>query len=239
MDWFISNPVFYAVVMIKAREAANMRIKVVNRWTGEVEPIGTRKQIPAKLYELFNKPNVRESRWEFFQARKVFREVCGNSFVYGNFGLGMTKSPLNCSSLMNVWPQFMEFKLKGKYFSATDINEIIEGWRFKFGQHVENWGPHEILHSNAPNLDPRTGLIFGSATALSLIKPLSNIDMAYESRNVIMKNRGMRAIIASDRGDQSGKIPLLSHEKEVMDEEIKKYGLLEGQNQFFMTTMFD
>src|SRR5690606_10169252 len=62
-DWFHVNPVFYATIMIKAREYANMRIKVINRWTGLEEPSQTRKVIPAKLYALFNKPNVLQSRW--------------------------------------------------------------------------------------------------------------------------------------------------------------------------------
>jgi hypothetical protein len=223
--------------MIKAREASNMRIKVFNRNTNEVEPEGTRLPIPARIYELYNKPNVLQSRWEFFQQRKVFREVCGNSFVYGNFGLGMQKNVMNLSALWNVWPQFMEFKLTGKYFSATDINEVIEGWRFKYGQYKESWTPDEIMHSNAPNLDPRHGLIFGSATASSLSIPLSNIEMAYESRNVIMKNRGMRAIITSAKEDSSGRIPLMEPEKVILNEEIKKYGTLEGQQQFWFSSM--
>lgn len=241
MDWFKNNPVFYSVVMIKAREAANMRIKVCNRVTGEDEPVGTTKPIPAKLYALFNKPNCLQSRGEFFQQRKVFREVCGNSFVYGNFGLGLQKNPLTCSSLMNVWPQYMNFKLKGKYFSATDINEIIEGWMFKMqttsGTYKEDWTPDEILHSNAPNLDPRDGLIFGSATALSLIRPLSNIDMAYESRNVIMQNRGMMAIATSGKEDASGRIPLNEADKEILEREYKKHGLLEGQKQIWFSSV--
>ncbi len=238
INLFFNNPVLYSVIMIKAREAANMRIKVVNRKSGEVELEDTRKEIPQRLYKLFNKPSPTKSRWEFFMERKIFREACGNSFVYGNWGSGYKPGNImGLNSLVNAWPQYMEFKLTGKYFSATKIDDIISSWRFKFANNDFEWKPSEIMHSNAPVLDPTTGLIFGSPIAASLIKPLSNIDLAYETRNVLMKNRGMRAIISPEKGDDSGKIPLTDTEKNAVKEELKDYGTREKQQQLFFTHM--
>jgi hypothetical protein len=82
-DWYHINPVFYAVVNIKAREYGNVRIKVMNRETGEVEPEFTRKPLPKKIYNFFKRPNVMQSRGEFFRQRKIFFEVAGNTFTYG------------------------------------------------------------------------------------------------------------------------------------------------------------
>lgn len=234
LSWFMSNPVFFSVVMIKAREYSNMKVQVVNRKTGEVEPEGTQKAIPAALYKIFKKPNPLQSRHEFMEQKKIFREVCGNSFVYGNWGIG-AKGPKGISTMLNVWPQFMQFKLTGKYFSMTKKSDVVAGWMFKMGQNVENWNADEILHNNSANLDPRAGLIFGTPIALSLVEPLTNIDLAYESRNVMIKNRGMRAIITSDRGDATGKIPLGEDEKKATQQELKKYGQLKNQHQFFFS----
>jgi hypothetical protein len=234
-DWYHINPVFYATVMIKAREYANMRIKVVNRRTGVEEPEFTRKTIPAKLYALFNKPNVLQSRWEFFMQRKIFEEVAGNSFTYGNFALGFKGSINTIESLWNVWPAYMKFKLAGKYFEATQINDVISEWKFEIGNYKKTWEPHEIMHKNKPNTNVVDGLIFGRSPACSLIRPLSNIDMAYESRNVMMRNRGMRVMITSDKSDASGNIPLGADEESAVQENMKKYGMLEGQSQFFFS----
>lgn len=234
-DWFHINPVFYATVMIKAREYANMRIKVVSRSTGEAEPEFTRKAIPAKIYALFNRPNVLQSRWEFFLQRKIFEEVAGNSFTYGNFALGFGRNINSISALWNVWPAYMKFKLAGKYFEATKLTDIITEWRFEVGNYKKTWEPDEILHKNKPNTNVNDGLIFGRATAYSLIRPLSNIDMAYESRNVMMRNRGMRVMITSDKGDASGNIPLSEDEKKDVQDAMKAYGTLEGQSQFFFS----
>lgn len=230
-----TNPVFFATVMIKAREYSNMRIKVMNRSSGLQEDATTRKTIPAKIYRLFNEPNVLQSRWEFLMQRKIFEEVCGNSFTYGNFSLGMKPSIENITSLWNVWPQHMKFKTAGKYFEATKLDDIIKEWRFELGNYIKTWKPEEIMHKNKANTSAADGLIFGRSTASSLTRPLSNIEMAYESRNVIMKNRGMRVIMSSAKQDASGPISLTDEEWEAQQLNLKKYGTLEHQNQFFIS----
>lgn len=234
---FVRNPVFFAVVMIKAREYANMRFVVKNRYTGEVELETTRKAIPAKIYKLLNKPNVIQKRWEFLMQRKIFREVCGNSMTYANAGLAMKININNIAALWNVWPQYMNFKLAGGYFDATDISDIIDSWKFEYGTFTKEFTPHEIFHQNAPNLDPRVGLIFGTPTAYSLSRPLTNIEMAYESANVVMQNRGARLIFTSGKEDASGKIALMPEEKKAFQDEAKEYGLLEGQKQFMFSRL--
>lgn len=237
-DHFHNNPVFYAVVMIKAREYSNMRIKVVNRWDEtKVEPETTRKEIPAKLYALFNKPNILQSRWEFFQQRKIFEEVSGNSMTYGNFALGMKPGIGNLSALWNVWPQYMKIKLAGKYFEATQLSDIIKGWQFQAGAYQKDWEAFEVMHKNKPNTNISDGLIFGRSTASSLYRPLSNIMMAYESRNVLMKNRGMRVVLSSNKSDASGNIALQDDEIKAVDDAMTNYGMLEHQHQFFFSSM--
>ena len=235
-DWFHINPIFYAVVMIKAREYSNMRIKVVSR-DGKEEPESTRKALPRKLYDLFNSPNVLQSRSEFLMQRKVFEEVCGNSFTYGNFAIGMTPNINTLTSLWNVWPAYMQFKLRGKYFEATNRDEIIEEWKFEYGNYKKTWKPNEIMHKNKPNTRIEDGLIFGRSPASSLYKPLSNIDMAYEARNVLMRNKGMRAIISSNKSDDSGIVPLTPDEEKQVQEKMGEYGLLNGQKQFWFSPL--
>lgn len=224
--------------MIKAREYANMRIKVVSRNNDEtVEPENTRKAIPAAIYALFNKPNVLQSRWEFMQQRKIFLEVGGNSMTYGNFGFSKKPSINSILALWNVWPAYMEFQTTGGYFDAVKLEEVIKEWRFKAGQYSKVWQPWEIMHKNTPNTDPHEGLILGRSVACNLVKPLSNIEMAYEARNVLMKNRGMRIVISSAKSDATANLPFLPEEKEDMQEAIKDYGILENQHQMFFSPL--
>ena len=236
-SWFLSNPVFYSIVMIKAREYANMRLYVRNKNTLDIEPLNTRKSVPAKIYRLLNKPNAMQKRWEFLQQRKIFREVCGNSMTYANSPYRKNTSFETIVSLWNVWPQYMQFELAGSYFDSTEIGDVIKSWRFEFGNYKKTFQPWEIIHQNSPNIDPQAGIVFGTPTACSLTRPLTNIDLAYESRNVIMQNRGMDVIFTSDKSDESGKIALNENELKVLDREMKKYGTLEDQKQFFFSSL--
>ena len=236
-DWYHKNPVFYAIVQIKARASANRKFFVKNRKTGKVEPESTLKTIPAMIYKLLNQPNPLQSRWEFLKQKKIFDEVCGNSLTYGNAPMGFKPSINNIKTFWNIWPQYMQFELTGKYFDATEKSDIIKKWKFEYGTYKKEFTADEILHQNQPNTEIRDGLIFGRGTATTLTRPLSNIDMAYESRNVMMRNRGMRIILTSDKSDDSGNVPLMPDEKKQVDEAMKNYGMLEGQSQFFFSTM--
>lgn len=237
-DWYHSNPVFYSIVMIKAKAYANMRIKVINRNTGkEEDPIKTRVPIAKKLYRLFREPNLLQNTWEFWMQRKIFEDVAGNSFTYGNFSSVMQPNITSIADqgLWNVWPAGMKYKLGGKFFDATELKEIIKGWEFEVGNYKKTWEPHEILHINKPNTDYRDSEIFGRSPAYSLHRPLSNIDMAYEARNVIMANRGMRGIISSNKGDASGKVAMNKKEKDKTHQMVKDYGFLQAQKQWMIS----
>lgn len=232
-DCYHTNPILYAVVMIKAREYANMNIQVINKRTDMPEPLNTKKKIPAKLYQLYNKPNILQSRWEFMQQRKIFFEVAGNAFMYGNFGYSRKASVESTVSLMNVWPQHMKYIPAGGYFDAVQMSDIVAKWKFDAGHYKKEWDPYEILFTNKANTEVTDDVIFGRSPAIALQKPLSNIDMAYESRNVIMGNRGMTVVMSSAAGDGTGKVALMGDQEEDMNKRIKEYGTLRGQGRVF------
>ncbi len=235
------NPVFHSAVNIKARAAANVRIQVKNKITGDIEQTSTTAKIPQKIYSLLEQPNPLQSTWEFFRQKKIFHEVAGNSFVYGNCPVGFKMNIENVSTLVNPWPQYMSYNLAGGYFDATEISQIIKNWRFQISGYYREWDPQYILHQNYPNVNPLglklTGFnpIMGTSVIESLKWPLSNIEMAYESRNVVIKNRGMRAIITSEAGDATGKIPITAKEKEELQKDFREYGTLEDQDQFMFS----
>ena len=241
---YLTNPVFQSAVNIIAKAESNVKIQVWNRKTEELEPIGTTQKIPEKLYSLFSKPNPLQSKREFFYQKSIFYNVAGNSYVYGNSPDDFKFDISTIQTMLNIWPQYMTYILAGGYFDALEIDDIIKQWIFSVQTYVRTFEPEEILHQNYPNTDfqnyystTKTGLITGTSVIEALRVPLSNIMLAYESRNVIIKNRGMRAILSSEKGDATGKMPLLPEDKEILLKEIKNYGTLDDQNQIMLTTM--
>ncbi len=243
-DIYITNPVFYSAVNIIAKAESNVKIEVWNKKTEQVEPISTTQKIPQKIYQLFANPNPLQSKRELFYQKSIFYNVAGNSYLYGNSPDNFNLDISTIQTLVNVWPQYMTYILAGGYFDALEISDIIKKWVFDAFTFKREFEPNEILHQNYPNTDfqtntfgSKTGVISGTSVIESLKVPLSNIMLAYESRNVIIKNRGMRAIFSSAKGDGTGRIPLLEQDKKILQAEMKDYGTLEDQNQFLFTTM--
>lgn len=241
---YLTNPVLYSAVNIIAKAESNVNIQVWNRKTEEVEPQGTTAKIPQKLYQLFANPNPLQSKREFFYQKSIFYNVAGNSYIYGNVPPNFNLDITTIQTILNVWPQYMNYILAGGYFDALQISDIIKKWIFNGPNFSRDFEPNEILHQNYPNTDyqayclgQKMGAISGTSVIESLRVPLSNIMLAYESRNVIIKNRGARIMLSSEKGDATGKVPLLPPDKERLLDDLKDYGTLEDQNQFMVTTM--
>jgi len=243
-DVYTTNPVFFSAVNIIAKAESNVRIEVWNKKNEELEPISTTQKIPKKIYQLFANPNPLQSKRELFYQKSIFYNVAGNSYLYGNSPDNFNLDIASVQTLVNIWPQYMTYILEGGYFDALEISDIIRKWIFDCNTFRRTFEPNEILHQNYPNTDfqeigymSKRGRISGTSVIEALRVPLSNIMMAYESRNVIIKNRGMRAILSSEKGDGMGKVPLRPEDKKGLQDEIREYGTLEEQNQFLITSM--
>lgn len=65
--------------------------------------------------------------------------------------------------------------------------------------------------------------------------PINNIIGAYQSRNTLIKRRGALGIISSDTKDESGTVSLTSNEKDDLQKEFLKYGLMKDQYQVIIS----
>jgi hypothetical protein len=230
-----TNPIVYGTIMLKAREWANMNIQVRKRGSEQdtVVPYNTKQPLAKKLYKLWDNPNPLQSRGEFLKQFKIMFEISGNMFIRGNCGSSFNVE--NLLTIMNIWPQHMQYIRNNSYFDALEMADIIKAWRFKAGEYERQWSPEEILFINNANTEIQDDVIFGRSAMASLYKPISNIDGAYEARNVMQKNRGMRIVFSSAVGDGSGKIPLQAFEVEDLEKRWGNYGMMHGQSQAFFS----
>lgn len=237
------NPVLYSVLNIRANYASNVRYKVKDIKTGDVysrSDIATGKlknPTVAKMFNIISNPNPLASTKEFEFQQSIFKDVFGNSYIYALSGV----KDININTVVKLWsiyPQYMLPKVTKKSFDQTEYSNLVSKWDFKKGAEIiKTFEPEQILHRKDFNiaLDCDTDLILGKSRIIQLSRPLSNIMIAYESRNVIAKGRGARAIISSATEDGQGTIPLRPNEKQELQEEFRDYGFSEGQYQFLLT----
>jgi hypothetical protein len=238
------NPVLSSVINIKADYASNARINVRNIKTGEVfteKDFRENKnldKIVQKMFRLKNNPNPLQSTKEFLALSSIFKDVFGNGFIYGNSPMGII-SIQDVDYLWHVWPQFMKPKVTGKFFDQIGLEGIIEKWLWENGDYKRVFSINEVLHRKEPNirLNKKEDVVLGESRQVSLAWALANIKIAYESRNIIAKERGPRAIISSNsKDDFASSLPMEEEDKkEVQGDFQSKYGTMDGQDQFMVT----
>jgi len=245
-DEYVKNPVLSAAIDLRASYLSNAQFNVRNLRNGEIisykdfQKSGSKDYVLKKLFQLVYNPNPLQSRMEFLKLVSTMHDVFGNSFIRAN---SATKdvNVKDVGTLFCIYPQFMTPKLTNRYWDAVKERDIIEAWKWKWKDNDSIFSVDEILHRKEPNIkfNKIEDLVLGESKIVSLSVPLSNIQIAYESRNVIAKERGMRGIITSDMKDgQFGSIALEDDEKKSVQNDFKeKYGFREGQNQFYITGM--
>lgn len=238
------NPVLSSVINLKADYASNAKIHVRNIKTGEIFTEKDYREnknldkIVQKMFRIKNNPNPLQSTKEFLALSSIFKDVFGNGFIYGNSPVG-TINIRDIEYLWHVWPQFMKPEVTGKFFDQIRMDGIIQKWIWETGNYKRNFNIDEILHRKEPNIKfgDSKDVVLGESRQVSLEWPLANIRIAYESRNIIAKERGPRAIISSNsKDDFASSLPMEEEDKKEVQSDFKsKYGTVDGQDQFMVT----
>lgn len=223
-------PQIQAVLLMGADKFSNLRW--VHKRDGEVVE---KSPIVAKL----NRPNPLQAGKEWLSQIYVYWKLFGNGYVLENTRAGYEKyanGELNVLNFTNLPSQFTRPVGTGRYFRQYELSDIIKEYVMKNGLKTAHYSPNEILHKSDISLTPIDGgYLVGRSRLTSLSRPLTNILIAYESRNVIGSNRGAAGLFSSNRSDDSGNVALSANEKDDLQNAIKKYGTLSGQDQFMIT----
>lgn len=232
---YCENPVVQTVINVKALGFANMKFSVKDLATDEVIPINQYDADGGKLKELLAQPNPLQSTYEWLRQYKVNREVFGNGYSYASVPVGFenifTYEEINV--INNLPPYLVTPVLTGSWLEATEKEEIIAHYRLRTanGRDIK-LNTNKVFHTNNANIKLDSHFTEGLSNLVALQKPISNIDKALESQNVIIKQRGPHGAWTSEKKDGAlGTLPLSKDEIKDVQEAFKKYGTLHGQYQ--------
>lgn len=235
LNCYYQNPVVNAVINIKAEAAANAKLFVKDLKNGEMRPLHSYDDDGGVLSRLLSRPNPLQSSKEWSIQNKVNYEVFGNSYCYASVPVGFEKSfgYEDISVINNLHPYLVAPILTGKWLDATELSEIVSGYEFTNLNGGKRMIPAQsVMHLNNINIELDSNFTQGKSKLIALKKPISNIDNAYESRNVLIRKRGALGILTSEKGDAvTGQVPLRDNEIESVQEAFRKYGLMEDQYQ--------
>lgn len=235
LNCYYDNPVVQAIINIKAEAFANMRFKVKDLKSGEITPLNEYEDDNGVLNKLLSKPNPLQSTFEWLRQAKVNYEVFGESFTYASLPVAFEKNFTyeDITVLNNLPPYAIATVLTGNWLDATTKDEIIKNYVLtSFNGKKRILETNSVMHINNVNIKFDQNFTNGRSDLLALQKPISNIDYAYESRNVMIRKRGAQGAWTSEKKDEAlGSMPLSDKEIEIVQESFSKYGLLEDQYQ--------
>ena len=220
--WYNAIPELKIILDYKARMFANVRFTIVDKDDKQVEN--------KEIENLLKNPNPLQSRNEFLATYKLQEQVYGNSFVLG-------KKVLSNSTPRSLWilpSNQMKINTTGLVYGQDSLEDIIENYDLEYAENTkETYEVRDILHKKSQNIkDIRKG----KSQLEALKMPLSNIKAAYESRNVLINERGAIGILTSNAKDSDGGMPLDETEKKNIQKQYKKsYGLGKNKDHVIIT----
>jgi hypothetical protein len=186
-----------------------------------------------EFLNLLKHPNPLQSTWEWLKFSSINLDLFGNSYDYFSVPVGSEKNFTykDINVINNIYPYIIAPVLTGKWLDATSIDEIISAYEINMPNGLKRKIlPNQILHLNYPNITLDASFTRGESKIKTLQKPLSNINAALESRNVLIRRRGALGAWTSDAKDPTlGVTPLTEAEKKEVQEDFKDYGMLEDQ----------
>ncbi len=233
LDSFNCVPEVNAVINLKANAFSNGIFKVVDGNKKE-------KEYPDEpILTLLNNPNWFQAKGEFMKQTKIGHEVFGDEYLYFTvpFGFDFTRA----KALYTLPPNLVgvEYKEKTPFFlfSKEDPPKDIQYFYCDENGHEKNLDSKSIIHYNDNRINIKSPtdkhLLKGQSKLEALSAPINNIRAAYESRGVILIERGANGAWVSGSKDGMGSsVPLLPKEIEEIQETFKQnYGTMRGQRQ--------
>lgn len=230
-------PELNAVVSTKARMFGNGVIKEVNDNGEEVQN--------SRLVALLANPNWFQGGKEFMRQTKLFRELFGNEYIYTHVPVGVDIERAKRRGLFTIPSNWMKVSYNDKlpFFMHTEQPDTVK-YEVEYEGYEQTIDSEYLLHLNDDRVNMTNKGVYSTADSLlkgqsrlqALTPALNNIKMAYETRGVILKNRGALGILSNATSDKVGAIPLDPDEKERVQNEYLKYGGLSGQMQLIVTS---
>lgn len=220
-------PPIAAIINKKAQTLINGKIWVMNRKGKEAT-----SDTANKIRKLLSKPNPIQNTKQFISQGYIYKQLFGFNVILIMKPVGF--SNIDAYQLWNIPPTLLSIEeTDSLFFNEQDNNylsKVILSYKSK----------NILLNNNnlfiqKDSTSSFSSIYFPSSRIKSISMPINNIIGAYQSRNTLIKRRGALGIISSDTKDESGTVSLTSNEKDDLQKEFLKYGLMKDQYQVIIS----
>lgn len=228
-----SSPTISAVINYQSTIFANGDTWVLRRSGKQKdEEVNTREA--KKIKELLRKPNKYETQTQFETRLITNVRLFGWSLIYIDRPVGLEN--IDAKSIHVVSPSRVRFEFDGS------LNIRNKGWDsvkaiYAYIGNEKDTTEQKLSKDNCFIIKDSTPIFsYDSFLPISrldtILYPIQNEVTGLESRNTLLRERGIRGIITNETSDSNSFIPVNKDEKlEFMGEIKRQYGLLRNQFQ--------
>lgn len=234
LNAFNELPEVNAVINLTARSMSSGIIKSVN---SRVKPVEN-----DPFLKIIAQPNWFQAEKEWRMQTTLFHEIFGNEYIYALFPLGFKAN--RTTDLFTLPPPLVcpEYKDMQPFFVHTKRNPPKIEYSIDYAGQKALIDPEQIIHMNDNRVTIEKvndkHLLRGQSKMEALTSAINNLYLAYESRGVILKNRGALGILSNAGKDGVG-APMIMDPKEIEDLQkhyARKYGGLNSQHQLIISS---
>lgn len=225
-----SCPPFTAVINKLAKNYVNGKT-----WVMDIKK-GKESQSPFAniLRQRLGRPNPLQTWSEFEAQQDIFINLFGWCPLLPIIPLGF-KDVKDATSWWNIPTCICEpVENNSKWYNATSLSGIVDSIKIRYKNEVSELPMDKIFifRDFVPSFQ---SMAFPDSRVRSLELPINNIIGAFKSRNVLINYRGALGIISSE-SDKSGYIPIKPNDKEDLQRDFLRHGLLSNQWKFIITS---
>lgn len=215
------------------------RAKAFNSGVRDVIRPGTNKpatgQIANMIRDVIRKPNPLQTEKQFYAQQNHYIDIHGYCPVLKMHPAGM---PDVVSSQWNIPPWLFDIEYTGKWLKQNSVDGIYkEYFLFWNGERsVIDKKDLFFVFDDGIGTDCDSNLTIPDSRLISLEYPVSNIIAAYKSLNTLITKRGAIGILSNETKDgDAGSVPMKPGEKENLQKDFAKYGLVGQAYQVIIT----
>ncbi len=186
------------------------------------------------LNKLFTRPNPLQS-WKTLEAALVIDYlIFGYAVMIPRKPNGFTEN-IDTYQLWRIPPTYIEFEESEALYYETGgkiINRVFITYKGKRTE-IKNINDIVIIRDTTPNF---SSMWVPESRTRALEYPINNVIGAYQSRNVLIANRGPLYVVSSGKLDADGPKSLTTKEADDIKKQFKdNYGLMDNQSTAIIT----
>lgn len=225
-----------AAVIDRIAEAdANAIIKFVKDDGSEADDFRGNGSI-KRIKKLFSRPNPLQTFEEFDSEQTVYSVLYGYCPVLALSPFGMDKSFTR--SMWNLSPTICRPVFNNQFDVMDSESNPISYWEVTLGGQTIRFNPEDIMIMKDGHLTKRNELGLPISKVVGLDFYISNLCVALEADNVLLRKRGPLGIFSYDpKPDMAGWTAMTPGQQTEIQDDLRQYGMTLGQFQYIVTKL--